>query len=821
LSSLTSDALYVVNVSSYPWIQEHSYVDAVGLAAPAALHFKSDYIFSADDGLVSIIRTATTESFTFVWERSNTPIDEAWAVKYYGNRLAVVSKTSKTLTILDVSDLTDILYIGSITDATKLNGVCDLAWFGSGQYIIVTSQTYDGVVVYDVSDPLNITESDFLQVASLNNCKSVVVDTAEDFAYVGAEAYINVIDISDPAAIAIEDTLNDAGKYAGLDGLAFVDTDTLCGIGTYYINTWDISTPSSISRTGGLYSGVLSASRCVSDGTYLYVTTLAGNSVRIYDITNPDVPVFNNEITGLTGAYGIAYNATNSLLWVAADDITKVCVYDIAVPTAPVLLDSLTDDNNFVSINLIDATGFNLFGACPTIDQIVALSVGGTFEDDISSIFQFKNEQGVDTVILVAGDLVMADIGGNTYRGINGALTLPSNGVWRWGIIDGVLFGVHGVAPGGVYPQVVYWDGEADGLLEVTDFPVTLLAATQLDVWNHRLFVLASDSVYYSKLGDGTDFSDSTAGSLDAFSDDGDTSTGLQSHKGLMFIFKQKHIYRLVPGTPNTADADWSLELVNRNSGSISGESIQSVLDDLLFLSSEGVTTLGVAEKFGDFETMMLSKKIAELQGMSLTTTRVPAIYWSKKSQYWISVDTDGDGVLDKTYVLDMKDSMDGNIKWTVFTGTIVGTAFAVVEVDGVNELYIGGSQLYKQDESVYTDNGTSFTTEILTKAFDLELPSHRKESLRWGIEFVKKTSALTLEVSLLYDGVTVPVHTYNIDAGTLDVDLPHFVKRMITGRRRWKRFQKKIVNSGAEAFDLESLYFEIEPLTIKAAGSL
>jgi len=497
-----------------------------------------------------------------------------------------------------------------------------------------------------------------------------------------------------------------------------------------------------------------------------------------------------------------------------------------------VLLDDLTDTANLTGSKVIDAAGFDVYVPCSTIDRITALRVVGMpFRSKISSIRQLINEQGVDKLVITEGNHVLTDVGVGIFEVINGALTLPINAVWRWAMLDGLLFGVHGAIPevtddDGVvtnygYPQVVYWDGETSSLQEVSGFPEQGIAATQIEVWNHRLFVLAGNSIFYSKLGDGTDFGHTTSGSLDAYPDDGDTSTGLKAHKGMLMIFKHKHIYRILPGVPNTADAKWSVEIVTKNSGAISGESIQSVLDDLIFLSSEGLTTLGSAEKLGDFEANLLSKKIGNLRGLKLKTSRFPSVYWPKKSQYMISVDTDDDGIVDKTYVLDMKDSLQGTLKWTVFDGNAVATAFGIIEVNDKNELYIGNDNLWKLDESVWTDGAASYTVKILSKAYDLEIPSRRKELLRWGMSFVKKTAALTFTVKLYYDGKTTAAHSWTIATGALPVLLPHFVRKMIIGARRFTRVQLEISNASDEAIEMESLYLEITPLTIIHARSL
>jgi hypothetical protein len=832
LSSATDDALYVINVSSYPWIQEYIYIDSTGLPSPNALHVKDDHVFSADTGLISIVKAIVEQSFKIVWEISRVPLDEVWGVKHYGQKLAAASKTSDAITILNIEEPESIRALGYVIDATKLNGAVDLAWFGDGKYIIAACTNYGGVTVYDVSDPMDITEQSFVTATPLTACNAVVVDSDGAFAYVSAPGYLSVIDLRDPSNITLVAAVPDATKYAALDGLAFLNDNYLCGIGTNYVNVWDVQLPFSPYIVGFLNDASQPAMRCDSDGTYLFATTNAGNSVRIYDISDPSTPVFDNEITGLTGAYGIRYVPVDAVLWVGVPGLTKVSLYDVADPTAPVLLDDVVDADNAVGSKLIDAAGFDIYVPCSTIDRVSAFRVVGMpFRSEITSLFHLQNEAGVDALVMTEGNHVMTDVGSGVFEVLNGALKLPVDAHWRWAVLDGVLFGVHGAVPevtddDGVttdygYPQVVYWDGEASSLREVPNFPEQTVAATQLEVWNHRLFVLAGNSIYYSKLGDGTDFTHTTSGSMDVYPDDGDVSVGMKEHKGMLVIFKQKHIYRLLAGVPNTADSKWSLELVTRNSGAISGESIVSVLDDLIFLSTEGLTTLGAAERLGDFETVLLSKNIAELRGMKLSTRRFPAVYWPKKSQYWISVDTDDDGVLDKTYVLDMRGALEKKLKWTVFDGAVVGSAFAIVEVGGVNELYIGSDNLYKLDESVWEDDGVSYTTVIKSKEFDINLPSHRKELLRWGIEFVKRTAALTLSVDLNFDGDQTAVHTKSINAAAVTLGLPQFARTMVTGQRRFRRVQFEITNTGDEGFELESFYLELTPLTIKKARSL
>jgi hypothetical protein len=836
LSSAADDAIYVVNVSSYPYILEYVYVDPVGLPESRAIHVKDEHVFSADNGLISIVRAEVQQSFNIVWEISRIPLDEAYGVRHYGQLLAVASKTSDAITLVDISEPASLVATGYVVDAVKLNGAVDLAWFGSGKYIIAACNTYGGCTIYDVSDPLDITEKSTITTSALTGCNSIVIDSDENFAYVASPGYLSVLDIRDPANVTLVAAVPDATKYALMDGLAFINDNYLCGVGTNYVNIWDIQLPFSPYLVGSLNDASQPAARVESDGTYIYATTNAGNSVRIYDASDVTAPVFDNEITGLTGAYGLKYIPVDKILWVGVPGLTKVSLYDVSTPTAPTLLDDLVDADNAVGSKIIDAAGFDVYVPCSTIDRVSCFRVVGMpFRSTITSIFQLKNEQGVDRLIITEGNHVLAqnETDSGVFEDIKGALKIPTDAKWRWAVLDGVLFGVHGAKPqetddDGVvteygYPQVVYWDGESTSLQEVTSFPDQENACTQIELWNHRIFVLCGNSVYYSKLGDGTDFTHTTSGSLDVYPDDGDVSTGMKEHKGMLVIFKRKHIYRILAGVPNTADSKWSLELVTRNSGAISGESIQSVLDDLIFLSSEGLTTLGSAERLGDFETVLLSKKIADLRGLKLDTVRFPAVYWPAKSQYLISVDTDDDGVVDKTYVMDMKDALQqgAGVKWTYFDGAMLGTAFAIVEVGGYNELYIGSDDLYKLDTTKWTDGGVTYNTRIKTKEFDLDVPSNRKEILRWGISFVKRTAALTLAVDLYFDGNTTAVHSKSIDAAAATLNLPQFARTMVAGRRRFRRIQMEIDNTGDEAYDLESLYFELTPLTTKRARSV
>ncbi len=86
----------------------------------------------------------------------------------------------------------------------------------------------------------------------------------------------------------------------------------------------------------------------------------------------------------------------------------------------------------------------------------------------------------------------------------------------------------------------------------------------------------------------------------------GDTVVGLKTFRDVLYIFCRNSIWRLIGNNSN----NYQLEAVTRSIGCISGDTIQEVAGDLIFLAPDGFRSIAATERIGDIEVGLLSEAI-------------------------------------------------------------------------------------------------------------------------------------------------------------------------------------------------------------------
>lgn len=118
----------------------------------------------------------------------------------------------------------------------------------------------------------------------------------------------------------------------------------------------------------------------------------------------------------------------------------------------------------------------------------------------------------------------------------------------------------------------------------------------------------------------------------------GDTIVGIKTFRDELFIFCERSIKRLT----GSVLADFAIAEVAKSIGCISGDSIQEVGGDLIFLSADGFRSLAATERIGDFELSLLSKQIQPLVravlGQNFSIGNYSSCVIRRKSQYRIWV---------------------------------------------------------------------------------------------------------------------------------------------------------------------------------------
>lgn len=304
-----------------------------------------------------------------------------------------------------------------------------------------------------------------------------------------------------------------------------------------------------------------------------------------------------------------------------------------------------------------------------------------------------------------------------------------------------------------------------------------------IEIWNDRVWIAGTQGegreniLYGSKLGDPenwtvTGLADGAV-EIDIEPADGDLITGLCAFRGRLFVFKRKRIYTIQPigGAFPTDATALSVELYAQNIGSISGYSIQPVLDDVLFLSEFGVASLIASERVGDFQSALVSRKVVDLKKIFFsvsTDSEISACVVPEHNQYWLLIPKEYSfSGTDEAFILDFRRIQEGVMRWTRYKGAVAGTVMCRMALGQSTGYMIGGRlnsgattyEIYKYDivaTNIINDQRnvtpTAIEKRLITKSFNVGMPFNRKEWERFGIDFVVNADNSQATVDYIYD---------------------------------------------------------------------
>lgn len=241
----------------------------------------------------------------------------------------------------------------------------------------------------------------------------------------------------------------------------------------------------------------------------------------------------------------------------------------------------------------------------------------------------------------------------------------------------------------------------------------------------------------------------------DVAKDDGDKITGLGKFKDTLILFKERSIWQI------TIDSTGSTTIlpITNNTGCLSHRSIDSVENDLFFLSPQGLRTLGNEPNFFDaIRTNVLSIRVEPILDSitPLKFTKANAIYFDNK--YLIGLPMNGSNTVNRVLMYDKRfgafsqwDNMNAN-SWLTFRGT-----------DNIENLYFlseAGTQMYKWEPGTYADDGAAITSYWTSKALDLRNIDITKRFVDLRLVFRQLAGSINVTI---YDDTGVSVVSRNI----------------------------------------------------------
>ena len=126
-----------------------------------------------------------------------------------------------------------------------------------------------------------------------------------------------------------------------------------------------------------------------------------------------------------------------------------------------------------------------------------------------------------------------------------------------------------------------------------------------IEKFSERIVVAGSDdepsTIYYSTRLQPWNWQGASSGSIDV----GDVVTGIKVFRNSLIIFCKNSIYELT-----NLDSDPIIKSVTKNIGCVSGNSIQEIGGDLIFLAPDGLRTIAGTARIDDVELSSISRKI-------------------------------------------------------------------------------------------------------------------------------------------------------------------------------------------------------------------
>ena len=264
-------------------------------------------------------------------------------------------------------------------------------------------------------------------------------------------------------------------------------------------------------------------------------------------------------------------------------------------------------------------------------------------------------------------------------------------------------------------------------------------------------------TVYFSRLLDGSDFSGGDSGSLSLNSvfPNNDQIIGLAAHNGFLIIFGRNNI--AIYANPIDVTALTLADYIP-NVGCIARDSIQNIGTDIIFLSDSGVRSLTRVIQEKSLPLRDISKNVRDdlmSNVSSETTTNIKSVYYDRDAFYLLSLPS-----TKFVYCFDMRTQLqDGSARTTIWK-SIDPKSFLVTSS---KELYIGRPG-YIGKYFGHSDNNTSYRLSYYTNYFDFDTPSQEKIlkqigmviiggssqeiAIKWGFNYNENYSAVTKKLA-------------------------------------------------------------------------
>jgi len=256
--------------------------------------------------------------------------------------------------------------------------------------------------------------------------------------------------------------------------------------------------------------------------------------------------------------------------------------------------------------------------------------------------------------------------------------------------------------------------------------------------------------LYYSTSLNAADWTGKGSGYIDISPDDGDSITGIASHKGNLFVFKgpYKGSIHFITGT---SPADFSREDYAKGVGAVGHNTIFRFLDDIGFMWSDGsIRSLKATDATGDYTQGALSFDIQTWIRKNVNFTRAKHFWAVNNDEYnHVLFSIAIGGSTNNNYTL-MMDYRFQPVRWAMWPAFKSGCLASVIDASDRNRRIVmaGGTDGYVRKynrETTTIDGLTAIDYKITTPFFNYGSPVKSKTITTASISTIKNDeSAVT-----------------------------------------------------------------------------
>ena len=256
--------------------------------------------------------------------------------------------------------------------------------------------------------------------------------------------------------------------------------------------------------------------------------------------------------------------------------------------------------------------------------------------------------------------------------------------------------------------------------------------------------------VYYSTRLKPYDFEGASSGFVDV----GDIVTGIKVFRNSLIIFCKNSIYELT-----NLDSTPIIKSVTKNIGCISGNSIQEIGGDLIFLAPDGLRTVAGTARIDDVELSSISRKILPLVNNIITNFSnytVSSMVIRERSQYRLFYYQSGQASSGQKGIIGtFKYSSEGipAFEWSETKGLSVKFCTSTINNDGTEALFHidETGYVYKHDTGNSFD-GSNVEAEFQTPDMDYGDNGLRKSLYKIKANIEPEGTQNDLQLRIRYD---------------------------------------------------------------------